>query len=419
MARPSADGSVFRDANGDWWAKLEWPRGADGRRRRRKRKCDSEAGAWAALSELRTERDRARAAEHDPTVAQYVAYWLREGLPARGASQNTQDNYAWAATRYVIPLLGQRRLRELTAADVEAMLRTVRDGGLSRSSLRIVKMVLRLVVHHAERHGLVAGNVVRVADTPSIPAAQDRPRRRSALGKGDQARLYEVIDGHRLAALWKIGLFMGLRPGELTGLRWSDVDLEHGVLWITGARIHDRKGMRLGPAKTEKSKRTIAMPPFITDALVQHREAQDAERRRAGDAWTETGAIFTTKTGGLIDRTNLATMFTRLLRRAGITQNYVPHELRHTYTSVMSDLRELGIEEISDLLGHVDTRMVATVYRHSLRGVNASGVTPAIAMHEEILDELHRRRGHDGQETSPPERGHGARAGGAAPVAAE
>ncbi|MDQ2726846.1 MAG: hypothetical protein M3Y91_03050 [Actinomycetota bacterium] len=82
----------------------------------------------------------------------------------------------------------------------------------------------------AERRGKLARNVARIAEMP----ATIRPVERRALTQAQAKMLLSAAEGHRLEALFVTGLMLGLRPGELTGLRWIDVDLERGQLDVLG-----------------------------------------------------------------------------------------------------------------------------------------------------------------------------------------
>jgi integrase len=92
-------------------------------------------------------------------------------------------------------------------------------------------------------------------------------------------------------------LVLGLRKGELLGLAWQLVDLDAAELYI-GAQVQ-RVGRELlrRETKTETSEAPLPLPDLCIAALKLHRQQQDADRDRAGDAWHETGLVFTTRYG--------------------------------------------------------------------------------------------------------------------------
>ena len=247
--RTKGEGSVYEDrTRGRWVAEVYLGSGADGRRVRRKAYAETEAEAKTALRRLLAEAEQGRPGEKGETVAEYLERWVAEVLPARRVGQGTIDDYAWAVRKHLVPLLGKRRLAELSAEDVDGALRRLVAQGLGRNSVRIVRMVLGVALAHAERRGLVEKNVARLAIIPATAKAKVRPRR--SLDPDEVPAFVRAVEGHRLEAMWLCGLALGPRPGELAGLAWAGVDLERGVLSITESRIYEHGEMRLRPLVT-------------------------------------------------------------------------------------------------------------------------------------------------------------------------
>ena len=111
--------------------------------------------------------------------------------------------------------------------------------------------------------------------------------------------------GHRLEALVTVGLFLGLRQGEILGLRWADVDLEAGNLAVTQALQRIDGKLSVKAPKTEKSRRTLRIPQSVTDALRVHRDQQNFERATAGARWTDSGLLFVSTVGTPLDPRNV------------------------------------------------------------------------------------------------------------------
>ncbi len=251
--------------------------------------------------------------------------------------------------------------------------------GMARSSLVRVRFILGQVLAVAERHGKVAGNVARLAE---MPATKPPAARRSLTGE-QAAALLDAIKGDRLEALYVTGLMLGLRPGELTGLRWEDLD--KGTLYIEGSLKQHRNGppgtgrsLVLGDTKTPKSRRPLRVPPPVATALKAHRVLQKKERMLAGPEWVEQDLIFTTEIGTPLDPSNLRGRFNKLTEKAGIG-HWTLNELRHSAASLMS-AAGVPLEVIADVFGHTSTRMLEKHYRHRTR--------PVIDGHVEVMDNL-------------------------------
>jgi len=200
--------------------------------------------------------------------------------------------------------------------------------------------------------------------------------------------------GLDLTAWWRayltVALMSGLRPGELLGLRWEDVDFKAGVLRVrkclkalpdpvTGKRV-----LVLETLKTEQSRRTIQMPRQAAAALLALRKEQAAARLKLGAAWDTRGLgiVFGNGAGAPKWADDVRRQFITLCGRAGIGTDWTPREQRHTFVSVLSD-SGVDIEHIADAVGHVDSTVTKAVYRHQI----ADKVTAAATVMDSIFGE--------------------------------
>jgi integrase len=91
---------------------------------------------------------------------------------------------------------------------------------------------------------------------------------------------------------------------------------------------------------------------------------QDKKRAHLGDAWIETGFVFTTSIGTPVDPRNLYREFAQICDSAGLGR-WHPHELRHSAASLML-ASGVKLQVVSEVLGHSSIRMTADVYGHIL-----------------------------------------------------
>ncbi len=102
----------------------------------------------------------------------------------------------------------------------------------------------------------------------------------------DQVRkLLATAQSHRLHPLWVVAATMGLRRGELLGLRWSDVDLDDGTLRVHQTVQRVAGQLHLLDAKTEDSEAVLPLPEVTWLTLLEHQERQAAERQRLAGVW--------------------------------------------------------------------------------------------------------------------------------------
>jgi integrase len=241
------------------------------------------------LRELHRQLDEGTASSPTYRVDQAVAAWLA----SLDLDPTTIATYRFMA-KHVTKGLGDRRLRDLTAKDVQAFLEEL---SLSTRSRKLVHKILRDSIQHAMIAGLAGRNVAAIVN--STPRGSGgRPSK--ALSVAQAEAVLTAAKGTRLEAYLALSLMTGVRTEEARALTWEHVDLDgdpvayppmppHVAVWRS-VRSH-------GGTKTERSKRTLALPDFVADALREHRIRQSAERMRAGLRWKEHDLVFASTTG--------------------------------------------------------------------------------------------------------------------------
>lgn len=304
------------------------------------------------------------------TLAALLDRWEAKVLPAQNLSVRTLDSYRWACN-ILRADIGTKRLAKLRAEDVEAAFEARADAGMSRASLVKVRSVLGKALDWAMRRRAVDSNVARVVELPA--QARRATERRSMTA--EQARAVLAVTEHRLHALWTVMLFLGLRPGEATGLSWVDVDLEKGIIHVRRSLKLERGLLVLDERlKTDRSRRSLDAPPEVVTALRTHRVEQRKAQLKAGALWQPPfpDLVFTTALGAPLGPRNLHRSLTLLTQRLELGP-FHPHELRHSAASLMSE-HGVPIERIADQLGHDGTRMGLLVYRHAVKPTVSAGM---------------------------------------------
>jgi integrase len=287
--------------------------------------------------------------------------------------------------QHVIDGLGKVKLARLTVAQVERFLDGLAAEGFSSDMIIRCRALLRLAIRRAERDGKIGRNVAALADPPS------GSRRKSRAMTLAQVNALLAV---KLNLFWRayivVGLMCGLRPGELLGLRWEDVDFDAGVIRVRKclkALPDPKAGKRrlvLDDLKTEQSKRTIQMPRAVAVALISLRKDQARWKLKLGAAYDVRGMglVFTDRAGAPRWPGDVRRYLQLLCERAGIGKAWTPRELRHTFVSVLSD-SGVDIEKIAEAAGHVNSTITKTVYRH----VIADKVTVAATAMDSIFGE--------------------------------
>jgi len=148
-------------------------------------------------------------------------------------------------------------------------------------------------------------------------------------------------------------------------LTWGDLDLDAQPPSVVVRRQLQRRegrGLVLTELKTAKSRRTLALPARVAEALRRHRAAQAAERLAAGPYWAGAGLVFTTPIGTAIGPNNFRRHLARVSSKAGLGA-WTTHELRHSAGSLLFAMG-VPMKVISETLGHSSERVTGEVYVH-------------------------------------------------------
>ena len=301
------------------------------------------------------------AQEHAPTVGEYLDTWLTGKQSLR---ESTRQSYEVHVRRYLKPHLGDLLLVELRPAHIERMYRLIgaagdQEGGvpLSVASVRRIHATLTSALNTAVRRGLVERNPAATVELPPV-----RRPRVATWSAADLGRFLASVEDDPLHPLYLLLGLVGLRRGEAVALRWSDVDLNQGLLRMEQSAIKVGRRAVIGPPKSASGARAVALDDETCRRLQWH-----AARQRL-DILRETGAIvvpelvFTTARGEPLDPTYVSRRFDRLVARHGLPRIRL-HDLRHTSASIGLASGE-SLLEVSRRLGHSSITITADIYSH-------------------------------------------------------
>jgi integrase len=219
-----------------------------------------------------------------------------------------------------------------------------------------------MVYNLINREGLPAihlGRAVRVSTTSLQKWVEEQVQ-----------QLLAAARGHRLEALFILALASGLRRGELIGLKWQDINFLTGTLQVRRilTRVPSKlpgKGYVEAEPKAEKGRRSILLPPFVIEALKQHRAKQLESKLKAGSAWQDHDYVFCTSIGTHLNPTrDILDQLKASLKKAGLPDIRF-HDLRHSSATM---LLGMGVHPkiVQEILGHSQISMTMDTYSHVL-----------------------------------------------------
>ena len=292
------------------------------------------------------------------TTGEYLEKWLADSVRDTVRAR-TYERYESLVRVHIVPTLGRTKLKSLTPAHVRGFYREKLDSGLAPRTILHIHRTLSKALKQAVLDGLIPRNAAASVKPPSPRREEIQPLSR------EQVRTFlQVVSDDRLEALYVVAITAGLRRGELLGLKWEDLDLDAGMLQVRRTLSETRDGRVFEPPKSGKG-RSIRLTKRAVAALRAHRKAQLEERMARADMWTENGLVFASETGTPIQGRNMYRAFKIRLGRAGLSQSFRFHDLRHTCATLL--LRQgVHAKYVQELLGHADISLTLNVYSHIL-----------------------------------------------------
>jgi integrase len=298
------------------------------------------------------------ARDRKETVAAFTQHWIGTSLEASERKRNTKVMYAGVARTHILSSpLGRLPLDKIRPSHVEGWVVELRRKGLAESTIRSAYTILRAILDTAVRDGALASNPAAAVRRPRV-TTKEAPH----LTPVQVAALLQAARGTRYAPLFALLVHTGLRRGEALALRWSDVDLERHTLRVRGTLSRIDGALVVTEPKTAKSKRVVPISSPAEHLLRAVHAAQDAERRRAGAAWRETGFVFTTEFGEPCDPRNAFRALRVAATKAGLPKAGL-HTLRHSAASVLLT-GGVPLKVVSEILGHSSIAITGDIYGH-------------------------------------------------------
>ena len=293
------------------------------------------------------------------TVGQWMDVWFEyyAKIKVRASSHKTYEGYI---KNHIKPNIGTIPLTKLTTLDLQMMYQKLLTGGrvdrlesqnqpkgLSAKTVRNLNQIISSAMKLAMEQKLIAHNP---ADGCALPRVEHREMKTlpaeqlvAFLNEAKKTGVYEM---------YYLDLVTGMRRGELLGLKWEDIDFDHGVIHIRRQVARLNGTVQEAPLKTKNSYRNISIGADAVELLKQKKEQDNGK----------SVYVFPSPTGGPLAPDSVLHMLHRVLKRAGLPKIRF-HDLRHTFATLALQ-NGVDIKTVSGMLGHFSAGFTLDTYAH-------------------------------------------------------
>lgn len=374
MARPA--GSFRKEKTKScktiWVVEVEIGKKQNGDRIRKRRRFNSRSEALAGQKELFEMAERgARAGTARQSLDDYTSHWLRF-IKAWTIKPKTLADYEHRYRKHISPVLGNRRLETITRSDVFKLRKAMLDSGYSTPTVNGAIQVLKAVLKDAEKDGIIKQSPARDLKKLNKPAGE-RTQVKTPYSPEEAAQLFAACKDDQIGTSVGLAMILGLRRGDILGLKWKDIDLEQGTLAVVPTLQEvteyddDGRGhtsLREGSTKTSASARTVKLSEPILRLLKYRMLDFQIGKIFRDDHW-----VVGDFDGNPLTPKLLVKGYKKLVTHAGLREIRF-HDLRHT-SAHLGLIAGARLESVSQSLGH---SRIDTTKRIYARSVDALGV---------------------------------------------
>ena len=345
------------------------------------------------LDVLRDVLDGVKVDKNNLTVNDLYNSWIQL---KRGLKENTFSNYKYMYKMFVEPDFGKNRITDLKRSDVRGFYNFLaEEKHVQINTIDSIHTVLHQVLEIAVEDDYLRYNPSDNALKELKKAVNFEVEKRRALTVSEQeifeAFLRKKGQYHRWYPVFTVMLWTGMRVGEITGLRWCDIDLEEGSINVNHTlvyfdkRAEERCTFAINTTKTKAGERSIPMLPKVKEAFLMEKEYQrecGVKSESVVDGYRD--FIFVNRFGNVQHQGTLNKALRRIIRDCNfeildknkqndviILPKFSNHSLRHTFTTRMCEAG-VNIKAMQEILGHADAETTMDIYAEATKELKKS-----------------------------------------------
>lgn len=308
-----------------------------------------------------------QAAINEYTVATWFKYWLWN-IKKRDIKPTTFARYESVYRTHIEGSeIANIPLYKLKLNNIQAYYNRLLDNGTPIPTIKQINSKLKTCLDSAEKNNYIEKNYCKLVEIPT----DKKEKKREVFSMDQQKQFAETVKGHKLELLFLMALCTGLRIGEISGLKWSDIDFKNHTLTVNRTvervALFDKDGRRHYETieqipKTSNGFRTVPIVSYIFAQLLEHKKQQEEIKEKIPN-FNEYDLIFCDKKGYYLNPNSIGGSFHRIQRDMGIPkeEHIKFHGLRKTFAT---RLFEKGVppKTVQTLLGHSDIEITLNIY---------------------------------------------------------
>ena len=335
--RANGRGSLFEDRRRKGWVASFID--IHGRRKSEIFSTENEAEKWLDVQiAAKISGTTTFAVNPKQTLTEYLENWL-EFRKSR-IRFNTYESYRKAIKNLISPRIGSKKVGKLKPIEIDKFFNELLEAEYAGGTIRTAYSTLSKAYNDGVRLSLLPNNPLKFCEKPNMNSKITK-----SIPKKDQELIYrEALKNTYDFARLVVGSELSLRPGEIVGLRWEDIDEENLIVTISRqVQFQNGKGLHYCPTKTAREE-PIPISPLQLDALLRHKSDQISFWWKVSKfkSWEkDSGIIFPNSKGNLLSAKSDRIWFAELCKRAGVPQ-YQRYQMRKTGLTELLLVSDVG-----------------------------------------------------------------------------
>lgn len=333
---------------------------------------------------------------------EFIPVWFKYyNKFVRGSTTESRETSVNKLNEY----FGYAMIRKIKKPNYMEMLHDLHDKGFAVNTIKSIHSAACLIFNYACYEKRIINtnpteNVdLRFLNVNKGGVAKTLRDDEKFLEKEDLAAFLRIAESRRNRhpqdyIIFLMLAYTGLRRGELSVLKWGDVDFENQTISITKTFSYGQtkagNDIMLGPPKTSESERVIDIDEFVLSKLKSHRSWQKKYMMQTRKIYKDMDFIFvnTHKYPGYpVPPQNIYEHMMSILKKLEYPTKLSPHSMRHTHASLCIEAG-IPLRDIAERLGHHDIKMLEKIYAHTTKGQKKKTATKFNQLMSKVREEM-------------------------------